>query len=83
MRTTIQEILEIKATMLEIAKDTPLVMYFAFYEPLHTWMSQVADGWNPFVKFILNVVMVVYGVLRIVALVKSWNKPPHDSDGIE
>ena len=54
MKTTIQEVLEIKATMLEVAKDTPLLAYMAFYEPLHNWVSQIAEGWNPFAKFVLN-----------------------------
>ena len=82
MRTTIQEVLEIKATMVEIAKDTPLLAYMAFYEPLHNWVSQIAEGWNPFAKFVLNVVMVVYGLLRIAALIRGWNKPEHSNDGL-
>ena len=81
MKTTIQEVLEIKATMVEIAKDTPLLAYMAFYEPLHNWVSGIAEGWNPFAKFILNVVMVVYGLLRIAALIRGWNKPEHSNDG--
>ena len=82
MKTTIQEVLEIKATMLEVAKDTPLLAYMAFYEPLHNWVSQIAEGWNPFAKFVLNVVMVVYGLLRIAALIRGWNKPEHSNDGL-
>lgn len=82
MKTTIQEVLEIKATMVEIAKDTPLLAYMAFYEPLHNWVSGIAEGWNPFAKFVLNVVMVVYGLLRIAALIKGWNKPEHSNDGL-
>lgn len=82
MKTTIQEVLEIKAAMLEVAKDTPLLAYMAFYEPLHNWVSQIAEGWNPFAKFVLNVVMVVYGLLRIAALIKGWNKPEHSNDGL-
>jgi hypothetical protein len=82
MKTTIQEVLEIKATMVEIAKDTPLLAYMAFYEPLHNWVSGIAEGWNPFAKFVLNVVMVVYGLLRIAALIRGWNKPEHSNDGL-
>jgi len=82
MKTTMQEVLEIKATMMEIAKDTPLLAYMAFYEPLHNWVSGIADGWNPFAKFVLNVVMVVYGLLRIAALIRGWNKPEHSNDGL-
>lgn len=82
MKTHIQGILEIKATIVEVAKDSPLLAYMAFYEPLHNWMSSVAEGWNPFAKFVLNVVMVVYGVLRIIAILKGWNKP-HKEDNEE
>jgi hypothetical protein len=80
----IQEILEIKATIIEVAKDSPLLAYVAFYEPLHDWLNCMAEGWNPFAKFILNVVMVVYGVLRIAAIIKTWNKPvkENDADGL-
>lgn len=82
MKTHIQGILEIKATIVEVAKDSPLLAYMAFYEPLHNWMSGIAEGWNPFAKFVLNVVMVVYGVLRIIAILKGWNKP-HKEDNEE
>ena len=75
MKSHIQDILEIKGAIVEVAKDTPLLAYMAFYEPLHGWLSGMADGWNPFAKFVLNVVMVIYGVLRIVAIVKGWDKP--------
>lgn len=68
----IQEILEIKATIIEVVKDSPLIAYMAFYEPLHNWMSSVADGWDSVAKFILNIVMVVYGILRIIAIIKGW-----------
>jgi hypothetical protein len=81
MKTHIQDILEIKATIIEVAKDSPLLAYMAFYEPLHNWVSGVAEGWNPFAKFILNVVMVIYGILRIAAIVKTWgDKTEKDND---
>jgi hypothetical protein len=82
MKTTIQEVLEIKATMMEIAKDTPLFAYMAFYEPLHNWVSGIAEGWNPFAKFVLNIVMVVYGILRIIALIRGWNKTEQNHESL-
>jgi hypothetical protein len=83
MKTHIQDILEIKAAIIEVAKDTPLLAYMAFYEPLHNWMSGIADGWNPSAKFLLNVVMVIYGLLRIATIVKNWGdtKPEQDNEG--
>jgi hypothetical protein len=71
----LQEILEIKVAIIEVAKDSPLIAYMAFYEPLHTWMSGVAAGWDTSAKFILNVVMAVYGVLRIIDIVRKWKDP--------
>lgn len=83
MKTHIQDIIEIKAAIIEVAKDTPLLAYMAFYEPLHNWMNSMADGWNPSAKFVLNVVMVIYGLLRIIAILRNWgdNKPEQDNEG--
>jgi hypothetical protein len=83
MKAHIQDILELKIAIIEVAKDTPLLAYMAFYEPFHNWMSSFAEGWNNTAKFILNVVMVIYGILRIVAILRNWgdNKPEQDSDG--
>jgi hypothetical protein len=83
MKTHIQDIIEIKAAIVEVAKDSPLLAYMAFYEPLHNWVSGVAEGWNPFAKFILNVVMVIYGILRIAAIVKTWGDKPEKEDNDE
>jgi hypothetical protein len=83
MKTTIQDIIEIKATIVEVAKDSPLLAYMAFYEPLHGWLSGMAEGWNPFAKFTLNVVMVIYGILRIAAIVKGWTKPEKEAEDDE
>ena len=78
----IQDMIEIKATIVEVAKDSPLLAYVAFYEPLHNWLNSMADGWNPLAKFVLNVVMAVYGILRIAAIVKNWDKPAkEEGDG--
>jgi hypothetical protein len=79
----LQEILEIKVAIIEVAKDSPLIAYMAFYEPLHTWMSGVAAGWDTSAKFILNVVMAVYGVLRIIDIVRKWKDPKGGEDDNE
>jgi hypothetical protein len=79
----IQEILEVKATIVELVKDSPLVMYMAFYEPLHGWLNGIAQGWDPLAKFLLNIVMVIYGVLRIIAIVKGWGSEKDDSPSDE
>jgi len=74
----LQEILEIKATILEVAKDSPLLAYVAFYEPFHDWLNQLANGWNPIAKLLLNIVMVVYGIMRIIAIFRSWDDKNKD-----
>lgn len=76
----LQEILEIKATIIEVGKDSPLIAYMAFYEPLHTWMSGVAAGWDTSAKFILNVVMAIYGLLRIIDIIRKWKDDPKDGE---
>jgi len=79
----LQEILEIKVAIIEVAKDSPLIAYMAFYEPLHTWMSGVAAGWDTSAKFILNVVMAVYGVLRIIDIIRKRKDPKDGEDDNE
>jgi hypothetical protein len=79
----LQEILEIKVAIIEVAKDSPLIAYMAFYEPLHTWMSGVAAGWDTSAKFILNIVMAVYGVLRIIDIIRKWKDPKGGEDDNE
>lgn len=76
----LQDILEIKAAIVEVAKDSPLIAYMAFYEPLHTWMSGVAAGWDTSAKFILNVVMSVYGILRIIDIIRKWKDNHNDGE---
>jgi len=83
----IQEILEIKVAIVEVAKDSPLIAYMAFYEPLHTWMSGVAAGWDTSAKFVLNVVMTVYGIFRIIDIIRKWKDPKDgendDNEGVD
>lgn len=73
---TLESILEVKAMTYEIVKDSPLLLYLAFYEPLHSWLINVAEGWNPVLKFFLNILMVIYGVFRLAVIVKNWDKNP-------
>ena len=83
----LQEILEIKVAIIEVAKDSPLIAYMAFYEPLHTWMSGVAAGWDTSAKFVLNVVMTVYGIFRIIDIIRKWKDPKDgendDNEGVD
>jgi len=58
--------------IIELVKDSPLVLYVAFYEPLHEWLSLVADDWNPILQLLLNVMAVIWGVARLVPIFKKW-----------
>jgi hypothetical protein len=59
---------------LEIVKDSPLVLYIAFYEPLHNWLKMMAEDWNPVLQLILNIIAVLYGIARLVPIFKSWTQ---------
>jgi hypothetical protein len=61
-----------KLYIIELVKDSPLVLYVAFYEPLHEWLSLVADDWNPILQLLLNVMAVIWGVARLVPIFKKW-----------
>jgi len=68
----ISEILDSKLFALELIKDSPLVLYVAFYEPLHSWLTIMAEEWNPVLQLLLNIIAVLYGVARLVPIFKSW-----------
>jgi hypothetical protein len=68
----ISEILDTKLFALELIKDSPLVLYVAFYEPLHSWLTIMAEEWNPVLQLLLNIIAVLYGVARLVPIFKSW-----------
>ncbi len=66
------DIIKTKLLVWEIAKDSPLVLYIAFYEPLHKWMSTIAEDWNPIMQFILNIIAIIWGVARLIPIFKKW-----------
>ena len=66
------DIFQTKLYALELLKDSPLVLYIAFYEPLHDWLSMMADEWNPVLQLFLNIIAVLYGIARLVPIFKTW-----------
>jgi len=70
------DILSTKLYALELVKDSPLVLYIAFYEPLHNWLSLMAEEWNPVLQLLLNIIAVLYGIARLVPIFKGWFKKP-------
>lgn len=66
--------------MLEIVKDSPLVLYVAFYEPVHDWLSVMATEWNPVLQLVLNIIAVLYGVARLIPIFKNWFSKADEED---
>jgi hypothetical protein len=69
-------IIDAKIYAYELIKDSPLVLYVAFYEPLHDWLTIVAEGWNPILQLLLNIMAVIWGVARLIPLFKKWMGSP-------
>ncbi len=61
MKYALDSILHVKNFAAEFLKDSPLVIYLAFYEPFHSWLFHVADEWNPILKFFFNILMLAAG----------------------
>lgn len=76
----INDILDTKLFALELVKDSPLVLYVAFYEPLHSWLTIMAEEWNPVLQLLLNIIAVLYGVARLIPIFKSWFGKPEQEE---
>jgi len=72
MRTNVELILQIKLSCIELMKDSPVLIYVAFYEPLHDWLIRIAEGWNPVLQLVLNIMAVIYGVARLLPVFNKW-----------
>jgi len=72
MRTNVELILQIKLSLIELVKDSPVLIYVAFYEPLHDWLISIAEGWNPVLQLALNIMAFIYGVARLLPVFNNW-----------
>ena len=72
MKINVDLLFQIKLACVELVKDSPVLLYVAFYEPLHNWLINVAEGWNPVLQLILNIMAVIYGVARLLPVFKNW-----------
>jgi hypothetical protein len=78
------DILDAKLYALELIKDSPLVLYVTFYDPLHQWLATVADEWNPVLQLVLNILALLFGIARITPIIKGWiGKSDPEPDDIE
>lgn len=72
MKINVDLLFQIKLACVELVKDSPVLLYVAFYEPLHNWLINVAEGWNPVLQLILNIMAMIYGVARLLPVFKKW-----------
>ena len=72
MKINVDLLLQIKLSCIELMKDSPILIYVAFYEPLHDWLIRIAEGWNPVLQLILNIMAVIYGVARLLPVFNNW-----------
>jgi hypothetical protein len=78
MKINVDLLFQIKLACIELMKDSPVLSYVAFYEPLHDWLITVADGWNPVLQLILNIMAVIYGVARLLPVFRNWFGKPSE-----
>ena len=69
---SLDDMIKFKINVLEAVKDSPVVLYVAFYEPLNTWLKSAAEEWNPVLQLLLNIIAVLYGVARLIPIFKKW-----------
>lgn len=80
MRTNVELLLQIKLSCIELMKDSPVLIYVAFYEPLHDWLISIAEGWNPVLQLVLNIMAVIYGVARLLPVFNNWFGPKKEEE---
>lgn len=68
----VDEFVKAKLFMIELLKDSPLVLYVAFQEPLHKYLSTIAEDWNPILQFVLNIIAFIWGIARLIPIFKGW-----------
>jgi hypothetical protein len=66
------DLLDLKISALEFVKDSPIFLYAAFYEPIHSWLYELASEMNPIVEFLLNCLALSYGIYRVVKVYYRW-----------
>ena len=75
MKINVELLLQIKLSCIELMKDSPILIYVAFYEPLHEWLIGMAEGWNPVLQLVLNIMAVISGGARLLPVFEKWFGP--------
>lgn len=66
------DFVDLKISAVELVKDSPIFLYAAFYEPLHSWLYKLASEMNPIVEFLLNCLALSYGLYRVYKVYLRW-----------
>lgn len=73
------DIVDLKISAVELVKDSPLFLYAAFYDPLHSWLYNLATEMNPIIEFLLNSLALGYGLYRVYKVFYRWGKGKEDN----
>lgn len=63
---------DVKVTMADIIKDSPILLYAAFYHPVHDWLVDIGNEWNPILQLFINIFALWYGIYRMIPIYKVW-----------
>jgi hypothetical protein len=77
------DIVDFKLTAVELAKDSPIFLYAAFYEPFHSWLYTLATEMNPIVEFLLNCLALGYGIYRVYKVYSRWKNDKKNNGQIK
>ena len=65
-------LINFKSTLVDLVKDSPILLYAAFYHPVHDWLVEVGNEWNPILQLFINIFALWYGVYRLIPIYRSW-----------
>jgi len=65
-------LINIKSTLVDLVKDSPILLYAAFYHPVHDWLVEVGNEWNPILQLFINIFALWYGVYRLIPIYRGW-----------
>jgi hypothetical protein len=74
------DIVDFKISAVELVKDSPIFLYAAFYDPLHSWLYNLAVEMNPIIEFLLNCLALAYGVYRVYRIYLRWKNKDKDDN---
>jgi len=72
------DLVDFKITAAELVKDSPIFLYAAFYDPLHSWLYNLAVEMNPIIEFALNCLALGYGIYRVYRIYTRWKNNDND-----